>query len=92
MKKDSETDEMMPEYDFSGGVRGKHFRRYRQGHSVIVHHGDGSSTSRQFPANEGIIQLAPDVQEYFPDEVAVNQALRCLIPLLQAERKEKAKV
>ena len=28
--------EMQPEYDFSHGVRGKHFRRYQRGANVVV--------------------------------------------------------
>jgi hypothetical protein len=28
--------EMQPEYDFSTGVRGKHFRRYHRGTNVVV--------------------------------------------------------
>ena len=28
--------EMRPEYDFRGGVRGKHTRRYAQGTNVVV--------------------------------------------------------
>ena len=28
-------DEMRPEYDFSGGVRGKHYEAYRKGTNVI---------------------------------------------------------
>lgn len=29
-------DEMKPEYDFSGGVRGKYADRYRQGTNVVL--------------------------------------------------------
>ena len=28
--------DMHPEYDFSGGVRGKYFRRYQRGTNVVV--------------------------------------------------------
>ncbi len=35
MKTITETDEMLPDYDFSKGVRGKHFRAYQQGSNVI---------------------------------------------------------
>jgi hypothetical protein len=28
--------EMQPEYDFSNGVRGRHFRRYHRGTNVVV--------------------------------------------------------
>ena len=29
-------DEMLPEYDFSGGVRGKYYRRYQEGTNIVV--------------------------------------------------------
>jgi len=29
-------DEMKPEYDFAGGVRGKYFERYKQGTNVVL--------------------------------------------------------
>ncbi len=28
--------EMLPEYDFSGGVRGKYYERYKQGTSIVL--------------------------------------------------------
>lgn len=31
----NEGDELEPEYDFSGGVRGKHFESYRKGTNVV---------------------------------------------------------
>jgi hypothetical protein len=34
---------MRPEYDFSGGVRGKHAQEYRRGHTVTIHRKDGST-------------------------------------------------
>ncbi len=30
------TDEMLPEYDFSQGVRGKYYARYRESSNVVV--------------------------------------------------------
>lgn len=30
------TDDMRPEYDFSGGVRGKYVQRFREGTNIIV--------------------------------------------------------
>ncbi|MGH7216844.1 MAG: hypothetical protein ACREIG_06375 [Nitrospiraceae bacterium] len=34
--KDNNAEEMRPEYDFSGGVRGKYAQRYAEGSNVIV--------------------------------------------------------
>ena len=39
MNKPSDTpvdDEMRPEYDLRGGVRGKYYERYRQGTNVVL--------------------------------------------------------
>ena len=38
MKKDNkdERDEMRPEYDLRGGVRGKYYDRYKQGTNVVL--------------------------------------------------------
>jgi hypothetical protein len=33
---DRDKDEMRPEYDIRGGVRGKYYERYRQGTNVVV--------------------------------------------------------
>jgi hypothetical protein len=33
---EAESDEMWPEYDIRGGVRGKYFERYRQGTNVVL--------------------------------------------------------
>jgi hypothetical protein len=35
-------EDLLPEYDFSKGVRGKHRQAYRQGHSVTITHIDRS--------------------------------------------------
>lgn len=34
-KSDTEKNHMRPEYDFSGGVRGKHHRSYRTGANLV---------------------------------------------------------
>ena len=82
----TEDDEMLPEYDFSGGVRGKHYQAYRHGYQVIIHKADGTTEVRDFALPEGTVVLDPDVQEYFPDAATVNRTLRALINLIPQER------
>jgi hypothetical protein len=36
MSKTTENDDMRPEYDFSAGVRGKHYRAYREGTNLVA--------------------------------------------------------
>lgn len=75
---------MLREYDFAGkkGVRGKYYRAYQEGHSVMVHEADGTVTIRYFTLEDGAVMLEPDVRLYFPNSDAVNAALRSLIALV----------
>jgi len=83
-------DEMRAEYDFTGGVRGKHHKALREGYSVKVRRADGTTLVQQVRLEEGTVVLEPDVRKYFPDSEAVNAALRCLIPLVAKKRRGKA--
>jgi len=78
----ADDDEMLPEYDFSGGVRGKHYQAYRRGYQVVVHKTDGTTEVRDFALPEGAVVLDPDVRAYFPDSETVNRTLRGLISLM----------
>ena len=71
-------DKLRAEYDFSQGVRGKHFRDYRAGHSVRVKKTDGSVEEHHFTLADGAVMLDPDLKARFPDSEAVNNALRSL--------------
>ena len=49
MKKASKTalrDTLRPEYDFTGGVRGKYYKRYREGTNVVLLEPDVASAFR----------------------------------------------
>lgn len=86
--------EMQAEYDLTtlkGGVRGKYYQDYRAGHTVKIHREDGTTVVQHFELEDGAVMLEPDVREYFPDSAAVNNALRCLIPLVSQKRRSKAK-
>ena len=86
--------DLRAEYDFStmtGGVRGKYYKEYRAGHTVKIHQDDGTTIVQYFKLEEGAVIIEPDVRQYFPDEAAVNTALRCLIPLMPKKRKTKVK-
>jgi hypothetical protein len=79
---ETEDNDMLPEYDFKDGIRGKHYKAYRKGHSVNIHKADGTTTVQYFKLEDGAVMLEPDVREYFPDSEAVNKALRSLIDLI----------
>ena len=83
-------DEMRPEYDFRGAVRGKYYKPLHRGYTVHVHRADGTTIVQHFKLEEGTVMLQPDVREYFPDSEAVNTALRSLITLM-AQMPSKSK-
>ena len=82
-------EDMRLEYDFSamkGGVRGKYYKAYREGHKVVVHKEDGTDSVQYFKLEDGAVMLEPDVRKYFPTSDAVNKALRSLIEIIPAKR------
>jgi hypothetical protein len=81
--------DMRAEYDFTKGVRGKHYRNMQSGYSTTVHKADGTTVVKNVILKEGVVVLEPDIQAYFPDSESVNRALRCLIPLLAKEHGKK---
>lgn len=93
-KQEHPEDDMRPEYDFAnmtGGVRGKYYQAYRAGHTVQIHHEDGTIEIQYFTLEDGAVMLEPDVRQYFPDSEAVNKALRCLIPLVSEHHHDPVK-
>lgn len=74
--------DMAPEYDFTHGVRGKHAQAMRNGYTMVIHRGDGTTEVREVAPRPGTVVLDPDVRAYFPDSEAVNRALRGLISLV----------
>jgi hypothetical protein len=84
--KRSENDNMRAEYDFTGGVRGKHYRAMQAGYTVTIHQADGATVTQEVKPKEGAVTLEPDVREYFPDSESVNSTLRSIIGLIPKKR------
>jgi hypothetical protein len=51
MNQTPEQDDIMPEYDFSEGVRGKHHKAYQEGNNVVLLEPD---IARAFPSSESV--------------------------------------
>ena len=86
-----ENNNMRAEYNFKGGVRGKHYRAMQAGYTVTIHKVDGTTVVKDVMPKKGAFVLEPDIQAYFPDSESVNRALRCLIPLVAKKYKTKPK-
>jgi hypothetical protein len=80
-------DDMRAYYDFSKGKPNPFAKAMQKGHTVKIHHADGSVTTQKFGPKDDVILLESDVREYFPDSEAVNKALRSLIELVPQKRK-----
>jgi len=83
--------DMRAEYDFKGGVRGKHYRAMRAGYTITIRKADGATVIKEVTAKEGEVVLEPDVREYFPDSESVNATLRSLIRLIRTKRTTTAR-
>jgi len=86
-----EDNDMRTEYDFTGGVRGKHYKAMQAGYTITIHKADGTTVVKDVMPKEGTVVLEPDIRAYFPDSESVNRTLRCLIPLLPKKRRTTAK-
>ena len=53
MKKDSDKPDLLPEYDFSKGVRGKYAARYHRGANIVVLDPD---VAERFPNSQAVNQ------------------------------------
>lgn len=84
-----ERDAMRAEYDFAGGVRGKHYRAMQNGYTVTIHKADGTTVVKEVKPVKGAVILEPDVRKYFPDSDSVNATLRSLIRLIPTQQKRR---
>ena len=53
MKRESENNDMLDQYDFSEGVRGKYAKKYHQGSNIVVLDPD---VAQRFPNSEAVNQ------------------------------------
>ncbi|OHB79197.1 MAG: hypothetical protein A2Z25_18510, partial [Planctomycetes bacterium RBG_16_55_9] len=54
--------DMRAEYDFRGGVRGKHYRAMQAGYTITIHESDGTTVVKDVIPKEGAVVLEPDVR------------------------------
>jgi hypothetical protein len=64
MSQEHEQDTMREEYDFSGGVRGKHYQAYRQGTNLVLLESDVAAIFKDAATvNAALRMLAKLAQE-----------------------------
>jgi hypothetical protein len=89
-RQEKANNEMLPEYSFKNGVRGKHYKEYRKGHEIKINKNDGSVVIQHFTLEDGAVMLEPEVKKYFPDSETVNEALKNLIKLIPAKKRKSS--
>ena len=76
---------MRREYDFAGGVRGKHYHALQGGYTITIHGADGMTVVKEVKPTAGAIILEPELRKYFPSSESVNSTLRTLIKLIPSQ-------
>jgi hypothetical protein len=61
MSQDTESSEMRPEYDFSEGVRGKHYEAYRESTNVVLLDSDIARVFRDSASVNRALRLLLDL-------------------------------
>lgn len=80
--------DMLPEYDFSKGVRGKHHAKFQEGVSVTVYTPNKVTVQRFIKNQDRLVRLAPDVAKVFGDAKSVNDTLRRVITSSKKKRQQ----
>ena len=61
MNQEPEEDDLEPEYDFTGAVRGKYYERYQQGTNVVLLDPDVAQAFRDSEAVNRALRLLLDL-------------------------------
>ena len=62
-RKNRPNDDMLPEYDFTGAIRGKYYERYRQGTNVVLLDADVAESFRDSAAVNDALRLLVSIAE-----------------------------
>ncbi len=83
------SDEMRPEYDFSQGVRGKHYQAYRAGTNVVFLDADIAEVfADSASVNQALRLLVKLARTQVPTK---SRPITALQPTSRAQRKAKSK-
>ena len=61
MSKTTKSNEMRQEYDFSGGVRGKHYRAYQKGTNIVLLEPDVAEVFRDSESVNHALRMLMDI-------------------------------
>lgn len=78
-KSKNNSEEMLQEYDFSNGIRGKHYKHIQDGFTVTVYSPNKETYQLNKKDKISYIKIDNDISEYFQTSEEVNNALRALV-------------
>ena len=85
----TDSDDMRPEYDFSQGVRGKHYQAYRAGINVVFLDADVAEVfADSASVNQALRLLVKLAKTHVPAKSRPHKALQ---PASRARRKAKSR-
>jgi len=71
--------EISAEYDFSNGIRGKHYKSLLDGYTITVYSPNKEAYTQNLAEKFRYIKIDKDISEYFQTSEEVNNALRALV-------------
>ena len=86
-----EKDDMLEEYDFSKGIRGKHFEELQNGYTVTVFSPNKDTYEKKVVEKNNYIKIDKDVSKIFQTAEDVNNALRAVISAIPKTKKSFAR-
>jgi hypothetical protein len=66
MSQEPEEDDLLPEYDFTGAVRGKYYQRYRQGTNLVILDPDVAQAFKDSESMNRALRLLLDLAKQVP--------------------------
>jgi hypothetical protein len=84
--------DLLPEYDFSKGIRGKHRKQFENGVAITIFSPNSKSVDKARAKGITLVAIEPDVSAVFADANSVNAALRHIIAAMPRPKSRKRPV
>ncbi|MCX6153500.1 MAG: hypothetical protein NT007_05015 [Candidatus Kapabacteria bacterium] len=85
-------EESIQSYDFSKGVRGKHFKQMQEGYTVTEFSPNKEEYQKQIAEQTNYMKIDKDVSEIFKTSEEINNALRAIIAAIPKQSRNAAHI
>jgi hypothetical protein len=80
-------DDILTEYDFSNGIRGKHYKKFQDGFTVTVYSPNKETYLLNKKEKINYIKIDKDISKYFRTSDEINNALRAILSAIPKKQK-----